>query len=49
MFRVVSNHNFYWHVLEKRLKRGCRSLGPAFPASFEPLAHNRNLANLSLL
>ena len=35
-------------LLEKLQKRICRTVGPSFAASLEPLAHRRNVASLSL-
>ena len=38
----------YLELLDKLQKRICRTDGPSFAASLEPLAHRRNLASLSL-
>ena len=38
----------YLELLEKLQKRICRTTGPSFAASLEPLAHHRNVASLSL-
>ena len=38
----------YVELLEKLQKRICRTVGPSVAASLEPLAHNRNVASLSL-
>ena len=38
----------YLDLLEKLQKRMCRIVGPSLAASLEPLAHRRNVANLSL-
>ena len=35
-------------LLDKLLKRICRTVGPSLAASLEPLAHRRNVASLSL-
>ena len=37
----------YLDMLDKLQKRICRSVGPSFAASLEPLAHHRNAATLS--
>ena len=38
----------YLELLGKLEKRTCRTVGPSFATSLKPLAHRRNLANLSL-
>ena len=38
----------YLELLDKLQKRTCRTVGPSFAASFEPLAHRPNVASLSL-
>ena len=38
----------YLELLDKLQKRICRTVGPSLPASLEPFAHCRNVANLSL-
>ena len=38
----------YLELLDKLQKRVCRTVGPSFVASPEPLAHQRNVASLSL-
>ena len=38
----------YLELLDKLQKRICRTVGPLFVASLEPLAHRRNVASLSL-
>ena len=38
----------YLELLGKQQKRICRTVGPSFPASLEPLAHRQNMASLSL-
>ena len=38
----------YLKLLDKLQKRICRTVGPSFAASLEPLAHRRNVASLSL-
>ena len=38
----------YLEMLEKLQKRICWALGPSLAASFEPLAHHRNVASVSL-
>ena len=38
----------YLGLLDKLQKRICRTLGPSFAASLEPLAHRRNATSLSL-
>ena len=38
----------YLQLLDKLQKRICRTVGPSFPASLEPLAHRRNESSLSL-
>ena len=35
-------------LLDKLQKQICRTVGPSLPASLEPLAHWRNVANLSV-
>ena len=35
-------------LLDKLLKRICRTVGPSLAASLEPLAHRRNVSSLSL-
>ena len=37
----------YLELLDKLLKRICRTIGPSLAASLEPLAHHRNVASLS--
>ena len=38
----------YLELLDKLENRICRTAGPSFAASLEPLAHRRNVASLSL-
>ena len=38
----------YLELLDKLQKRICRTVGPSFAASLEPLAHCRNVTSLSL-
>ena len=38
----------YLELLDKLQKRICRTVGPSFAASLEPLAHRRNVTSLSL-
>ena len=38
----------YLELLDKLQKWICRTVGPLFASSLEPLAHRRNVANLSL-
>ena len=38
----------YLKMLDKLLKRTCRTVGPSLAASLEPLAHRQNVASLSL-
>ena len=38
----------YLELLDKVQKRICRTVGPSFAASLEPLAHRQNVAMLSL-
>ena len=38
----------YLELLDKLPKRICRTVGPLFAASLEPLAHRRNVSGLSL-
>ena len=38
----------YLELLDKQQKRICRTVGPSLAACLEPLAHRRNVANLSL-
>ena len=38
----------YLELLDKLQKQICRSVGPFLATSLEPLAHSRNVANLSL-
>ena len=38
----------YLELLDKLLKRVCRTVGPSLAASLEPLAHRRNVASLSI-
>ena len=38
----------YLELLDKLQKQICRTVGPSLAASFEPLAHHRNVASLSL-
>ena len=40
--------SFYLELLYNLQKRICRTVGPSFAASLEPLPHSRNLASLSL-
>ena len=40
--------SYYLELLDKLQKRICRTVGPSFAASLEPLAHRRNVASLSL-
>ena len=40
--------NFYWAVFEKPQKQICRTIGPGLASSLEPLAHHRNVVNLTL-
>ena len=40
--------NCYLEFLDKLQKRICRTVGPSIAACLEPLAHNRNVASLSL-
>ena len=37
----------YLELLDKLKKQICRTVGPLFTASLEPLAHRRNVASLS--
>ena len=39
--------SYYLELLDKLQKRLCRTVGPSFAASLEPLAHRRNVASLS--
>ena len=39
----------YLELLDKLLKRICRTVGPSLAASLEPLAHRQNVASLSIL
>ena len=41
--------SYYLELLDKLQKRICRTVGPSLAASLEPLAHCRNVVNLSLL
>ena len=41
--------SYYLELLDNLQKRICRTVGPALAVSLEPLAHRRNVANLSLL
>ena len=41
--------SYYLELLEKLQKRICRTVGPSFTASFESLAHRRNVSSLSLI
>ena len=38
----------YLELLDKLQKRICRTVDPSFATAFEPLAHRRNIASLSL-
>ena len=38
----------YLELLDRLQKQICRTVGPSLPASLEPLAHWRNVANLSV-
>ena len=38
----------YLELLDKLQKRICKTVAPSLAASLEPLAHRRNVANLSL-
>ena len=38
----------YLDLLDKLQKRICKTVGPSFAASLEPLAHHRNVATLIL-
>ena len=40
--------SYYLELLDMLQKRICRTVGPSLAASLEPLAHRRNVANLSL-
>ena len=40
--------SWYLELLDKLQKRICRTVGSSLAASFEPLAHLRNVASLSL-
>ena len=40
--------SYFLELLDKLQKRICRTVGPLFPASREPLAHRRNVASLRL-
>ena len=40
--------SWYLELLDKLQKQICRAVGPSLAASLEPLAHCRNVANLSL-
>ena len=40
--------NCYWELLDKLQKQVCRTVASSLAASLEPLAHRRNVANLSL-
>ena len=40
--------NCYLELLDKLQRQICRTIGPSLGASFEPLAHRRNMARLSL-
>ena len=40
--------SFYLEFLDKLQKWICRTVGPSFAASFEPLAHCQSVASLSL-
>ena len=40
--------NCYLEMLDKVLKRICRTVGPSLATSLEPLPHRRNVASLSL-
>ena len=44
----ASDPSCYLELLDKLQKRICRTVGPSFAASHEPLAHRRNVASLSL-
>ena len=39
--------NCYWSMLDEVQKRMCGTVGPSLALSLEPLAHCRNVANLS--
>ena len=39
---------FYLKLLDKLQKMICKTVGPSLAASLEPLAHHRNVANLSI-
>ena len=39
----------YLELLDKLQKRICRTVGPLLAASFEPLAHRQNVANLNFI
>ena len=41
--------NCYLELLDKLQKRMCRTVGPSLAASYEPLAHRRNVTSLSRL
>ena len=40
--------SWYLELLDKLRKQICKTVGPSLPASVEPLAHWRNVANLSV-
>ena len=44
----VDAPSWYLELLDKLQKRICKTVGPSLTASPEPLAHRRNVANLSL-
>ena len=44
----ASASSCYLELLDKLKNRICRTVGPSFAASLEPLAHHRNVASLSL-
>ena len=44
----ASDPNCYLELLDKLQKQIYRTVGPSLAASLEPLAHRRNVANLSL-
>ena len=45
----VGGSSCYLNMLQKLQKRICRTVGPSLLVSLEPLAHQRNVARLSLL
>ena len=40
--------SFYLELLDQLQKRICRTVGPSLATFFEPLAHRRNVASLSV-